>query len=252
MGQRAVQQFVPPEASQVQPRTTRSSAPGNQQPSVTVHRGAARLVQHVVWRGEEAVVDKRHVLRWDDVMLDVAEPAHRADSPIHVITEGIWASRGVGDKLSLPAGGQGADRGRVESTQIAADHLVTINAIGDRRRQRLPQRQGPVDHWHDRRRRQPPPDGTVPPVTVEYQVVIGRQECHPLPDRLSRQRVKNVGVEQMKRQALLIEPAVKQACQDVGPVRRDSDALHRGVEDPPDTGDRALDPDTSSHRGDQM
>jgi hypothetical protein len=68
----------------MQPRTAGSGSPGNDQPSVAVDHGAARLVQLVV-SGEETVVDQRYLLRRDDVVLDITEPGHCADSPVSVV-----------------------------------------------------------------------------------------------------------------------------------------------------------------------
>jgi hypothetical protein len=92
----------------------------------------------------------------------------------------------------------------------------------------------------------------VPSVTVEHQVVVGRQEPHPSPDRLTGQRIEDVGLEQMERQTLFVQARVQQAGQHVGSARRDADPVDGGVEHPADAGDGPLHPYLSGHRGDQV
>src|ERR671922_51982 len=45
----------------------------------------------------QAVVDQRHLLRRDDVMLHVAEAGDCTAGPLDVVGEGVQAGRGVGD-----------------------------------------------------------------------------------------------------------------------------------------------------------
>ena len=92
----------------------------------------------------------------------------------------------------------------------------------------------------------------MPPVTVQDQVMVGRQDGHALPDRLPGQRVEDVGFQQVQGQALLVQPGIQQPGQHVGPVRGHSGTTDPGVKHPPNTGDGPLHPDPSSHRGDQM
>jgi hypothetical protein len=92
----------------------------------------------------------------------------------------------------------------------------------------------------------------MPPVTVEDQIVVGRQDGHALPDRLPSQRVEDVRFQQMQRQALLVQPGIQQTGQHVGPVRRHGSTTDAGVKHPPNTSDRPLHPDPSSHRSNQM
>lgn len=117
----------------MQLRTAGGGSSGDGQPPIAVHSCVARLVQLVI-HGEEAVVHQRHLILWNDVVLNVAKAGDRATGPRHVIGEGIGARRGVGDDLGLLAGGQRADRGRVEPSQIRADQLVPLDASGDRGR----------------------------------------------------------------------------------------------------------------------
>ena len=72
----------------------------------------------------------------------------------------------------------------------------------------------------------------MPPVTVQHQVVVGRQDVHAPPDRLPGQRVEDVGFQQVQGQALLVEPGIQQAGQDVGPVRGHGGATDAGVRTP--------------------
>ena len=106
------------------------------------------------------MVDQRHLLGRDDVVLDVAQPGHRADGPGHVVGEGIAGWPRCRRPPSPPPGGQAADRGRVHPAQVAADQLASLGADGDRGRQRLPQRRRPLGHRHHRLRRRPPADRT--------------------------------------------------------------------------------------------
>jgi hypothetical protein len=61
-----------------------------------------------------------------------------------------------------------------------------------------------------------------------------------------------VGLEQLERQALFVEPGVQQTGQHVGPVRRDAGPIDGAVKHSSDAGDGPLHPYSSRHRGDQV
>ena len=131
MGQRAVQQLIPAEADQVQLRTPCGRSPRDGHPPAPVNGGGTRLVQLIV-HSQEPVVDQRHLIGRDHMVLDGAEPRDRADGPRHVVGEGVRASRGIGDDLRLPVGGQAAHRRRIQPAQITTDQLVSPSPSGDR------------------------------------------------------------------------------------------------------------------------